>query len=244
MKKNKILAGLLSGMMILSSLCVFPASVSAAADGDTITEAELMAGLGSEPVAETNFNENYDMSAYANRAEIMQDGTVSYLHQNAAGLETIGLKDDNGAALSRAEGSLTKIKFRYAHNTQNASWDDMIIFDGGMLDGYRARFALRLTEDGKQQFFVLRDKDGARTWEGLDLPENGYLAPNTWHELAISYDAAHDLTVWAQVGCTGDYVMLTSFKLWKENYASEVRIGYSGAKTGANSVCDVDYIKV
>lgn len=244
MKKNKILAGLLSFMMILSSLSVFPVSVSAAAVGDTVTEAELMTGLGSEPVAEANFNENYDMSAYANRAEIMQDGTVSYLHQNAAGLETIGLKDDNGAALSRAEGSLTKIKFRYAHNTQNASWDDMIIFDGGMLDGYRARFALRLTEDGKQQFFVLRDKDGARTWEGLDLPENGYLAPNTWHELAISYDAAHDLTVWAQVGCTGDYVMLTSFKLWKENYASEVRIGYSGAKTGANSVCDVDYIKV
>ena len=115
MKKTKWIAGLLSFMMILSSLSVFPVSVSAAAVGDTVTEAELMTGLGSEPVAEANFNENYDMSAYANRAEIMQDGTVSYLHQNAAGLETIGLKDDNGAALSRAEGSLTKIKFRYAH---------------------------------------------------------------------------------------------------------------------------------
>ena len=132
MKKNKILAGLLSGMMILSSLCVFPASVSAAADGDTITEAELMAGLSSDPAAEANFSADYDISAYADRAEILQDGAMSYLHQTAAGLETVGLKSDDGAALTRTEGSLTKIKFRYAHHTQNASWDDMIIFDGGV----------------------------------------------------------------------------------------------------------------
>ena len=244
MKKNKILAGLLSGMMILSSLCVFPVSVSAAAVGDTMTEAELMAGLSNDPVAEANFNADYDMSAYADRAEILQDGAISYLHQTAAGLETVGLKSDVGAALARTEGSLTKIKFRYAHHTQNASWNDMIIFDGGVQGGYRARFALRLTDDGKQQFFVLHDKNGTKIWEGLDLPENGHLVPNTWHELAVKYDAAHDLTVWAQIGCTGDYVMLTGFKLWKDNYAPEVRIGFSGAQTGVNSVCDVDYIKI
>ncbi len=242
MKKTKWIAGLLSFMMILSSLCVLPVTASAAEAGDTATEAQLMDGMMAEPAVSLDFDEGYTGFDSA-KAELKSEDGVTYLHQIAQGAFDGGheVKTADGASISRSAGSLTKIKFRYAHTGTGDV--DTIIFDGNDVNGYRARFALRRDEDGGQQLRVLYDNNGTRTWTNLTLPENGRLAPNTWHELAIQPDADHNLTVWARVNCTGDYVMLASFKMWKEVLAG-LQMYFWGASTSTNSILDVDYVKI
>lgn len=244
MKKTKWIAGLLSFMMILSSLCVLPVTASAAEVGDTATEAQLMDGVMAEPAVLIDFDEGYTGFDSA-KAELKSEDGVTYLHQTAYGTFDGGheVKTMDGASISRSAGSLTKIKFRYAHNEENKGDTDTIIFDGNAVNGYRARFALRQSEDGTRQLRVLLDENNARTWKNLNLPENGQLAPNTWHELAIQPDKDHNLTVWARVNCTGDYVMLASFKMWKES-SPGLQMYFWGASTGEHSNLDVDYVKV
>ncbi len=244
MKKTKWIAGLLSFMMILSSLCVLPVTASAAEVGDTATEAQLMDGVMAEPAVSLDFDEGYTGFDSA-KAELKSEDGVTYLHQTAYGTFDGGheVKTMDGASISRSAGSLTKIKFRYAHNEENKGDTDTIIFDGNAVNGYRARFALRQSEDGTRQLRVLLDENNARTWKNLNLPENGQLAPNTWHELAIQPDKDHNLTVWARVNCTGDYVMLASFKMWKES-SPGLQMYFWGASTGEHSNLDVDYVKV
>lgn len=244
MKKTKWIAGLLSFMMILSSLCVLPVTASAAEVGDTATEAQLMDGVMAEPAVLIDFDEGYTGFDSA-KAELKSEDGVTYLHQTAYGTFDGGheVKTMDGASISCSAGSLTKIKFRYAHNEENKGDTDTIIFDGNAVNGYRARFALRQSEDGTRQLRVLLDENNARTWKNLNLPENGQLAPNTWHELAIQPDKDHNLTVWARVNCTGDYVMLASFKMWKES-SPGLQMYFWGASTGEHSNLDVDYVKV
>lgn len=244
MKKTKWIAGLLSFMMILSSLCVLPVTASAAEVGDTATEAQLMDGVMAEPAVLIDFDAGYTGFDSA-KAELKSEDGVTYLHQTAYGTFDGGheVKTMDGASISRSAGSLTKIKFRYAHNEENKGDTDTIIFDGNAVNGYRARFALRQSEDGTRQLRVLLDENNARTWKNLNLPENGQLAPNTWHELAIQPDKDHNLTVWARVNCTGDYVMLASFKMWKES-SPGLQMYFWGASTGEHSNLDVDYVKV
>ena len=241
MKKTKWIAGLLSFMMILSSLCVLPVTASAAEVGDTATEAQLMDGVMAEPAVLIDFDAGYTGFDSA-KAELKSEDGVTYLHQTAYGTFDGGheVKTMDGASISRSAGSLTKIKFRFAHHTEKAKNDDMIIFDGAMADGYRARFALMQSTEGVQQFFVAA-KSG---WFAIDLPENGQLAPNTWHELALQYDMAHNLTIWARVNCTGDYVKLASYELGAGGPGKVLQMYYSGNSTGDNSILDVDYVKV
>lgn len=239
MKKTKWIAGLLSFMMILSSLCVLPVTASAAEVGDTATEAQLMDGVMAEPAVSLDFDEGYTGISDPNKADLQTDADgTTYLHQIAQGVFEV--KNTDGTSISRPVGSLTKIKFRFAHHTEKAKNDDMIIFDGAMADGYRARFALMQSTEGVQQFFVAA-KSG---WFAIDLPENGQLAPNTWHELALQYDMAHNLTIWARVNCTGDYVKLMSYELGTGGPGKVLQMYYSGSKTGDNSILDVDYVKV
>lgn len=238
MKKTKWIAGLLSFMMILSSLCVLPVTASAAEAGDTATEAQLMDGVMAEPAVLIDFDAGYTGFDSA-KADLQTDADgTTYLHQIAQG--AFEVKNTDGTSISRPVGSLTKIKFRFAHHTEKAKNDDMIIFDGAMADGYRARFALMQSTEGVQQFFVAA-KSG---WFAIDLPENGQLAPNTWHELALQYDMAHNLTIWARVNCTGDYVKLASYELGAGGPGKVLQMYYSGSKTGDNSILDVDYVKV
>lgn len=238
MKKTKWIAGLLSFMMILSSLCVLPVTASAAEVGDTATEAQLMDGVMAEPAVLIDFDAGYTGFDSA-KADLQTDADgTTYLHQIAQG--AFEVKNTDGTSISRPVGSLTKIKFRFAHHTEKAKNDDMIIFDGAMADGYRARFALMQSTEGVQQFFVAA-KSG---WFAIDLPENGQLAPNTWHELALQYDTAHNLTIWARVNCTGDYVKLASYELGAGGPGKVLQMYYSGSKTGDNSILDVDYVKV
>lgn len=238
MKKTKWIAGLLSFMMILSSLCVLPVTASAAEVGDTATEAQLMDGVMAEPAVLIDFDAGYTGFDSA-KADLQTDADgTTYLHQIAQG--AFEVKNTDGTSISRPVGSLTKIKFRFAHHTEKAKNDDMIIFDGAMADGYRARFALMQSTEGVQQFFVAA-KSG---WFAIDLPENGQLAPNTWHELALQYDMAHNLTIWARVNCTGDYVKLASYELGAGGPGKVLQMYYSGSKTGDNSILDVDYVKV
>lgn len=239
MKKTKWIAGLLSFMMILSSLCVLPVTASAAEVGDTATEAQLMDGVMAEPAVLIDFDAGYTGISDPNKADLQTDADgTTYLHQIAQG--AFEVKNTDGTSISRPVGSLTKIKFRFAHHTEKAKNDDMIIFDGAMADGYRARFALMQSTEGVQQFFVAA-KSG---WFAIDLPENGQLAPNTWHELALQYDMAHNLTIWARVNCTGDYVKLASYELGAGGPGKVLQMYYSGSKTGDNSILDVDYVKV
>ena len=239
MKKTKWIAGLLSFMMILSSLCVLPVTASAAEVGDTATEAQLMDGVMAEPAVLIDFDAGYTGISDPNKADLQTDADgTTYLHQIAQG--AFEVKNTDGTSISRPVGSLTKIKFRFAHHTEKAKNDDMIIFDGAMADGYRARFALMQSTEGMQQFFVAA-KSG---WFAIDLPENGQLAPNTWHELALQYDMAHNLTIWARVNCTGDYVKLMSYELGTGGPGKVLQMYYSGSKTGDNSILDVDYVKV
>lgn len=238
MKKTKWIAGLLSFMMILSSLCVLPVTASAAEVGDTATEAQLMDGVMAEPAVLIDFDAGYTGFDSA-KADLQTDADgTTYLHQIAQG--AFEVKNTDGTSISRPVGSLTKIKFRFAHHTEKAKNDDMIIFDGAMADGYRARFALMQSTEGVQQFFVAA-KSG---WFAINLPENGQLAPNTWHELALQYDMAHNLTIWARVNCTGDYVKLASYELGAGGPGKVLQMYYSGSKTGDNSILDVDYVKV
>ena len=238
MKKTKWIAGLLSFMMILSSLCVLPVTASAAEVGDTATEAQLMDGVMAEPAVLIDFDAGYTGFDSA-KADLQTDADgTTYLHQIAQG--AFEVKNTDGTSISRPVGSLTKIKFRFAHHTEKAKNDDMIIFDGAMADGYRARFALMQSTEGVQQFFVAA-KSG---WFAIDLPENGQLAPNTWHELALQYDMAHNLTIWARVNCTGDYVKLASYELGAGGPGKVLQMYYSGNSTGENSKLDVDYVKV
>lgn len=239
MKKTKWIAGLLSFMMILSSLCVLPVTASAAEVGDTATEAQLMDGVMADPAVLIDFDAGYTGISDPNKADLQTDADgTTYLHQIAQG--AFEVKNTDGTSISRPVGSLTKIKFRFAHHTEKAKNDDMIIFDGAMADGYRARFALMQSTEGMQQFFVAA-KSG---WFAIDLPENGQLAPNTWHELALQYDMAHNLTIWARVNCTGDYVKLMSYELGTGGPGKVLQMYYSGSKTGDNSILDVDYVKV
>ena len=239
MKKTKWIAGLLSFMMILSSLCVLPVTASAAEAGDTATEAQLMDGMMAEPAVSLDFDEGYTGISDPNKADLQTDSDgTTYLHQTAA--EVFEVKNTDGTSISRSVDSLTKIKFRFAHHTQNAANADQIIFDGLMADGYRARFALMQSTEGVQQFFVAA-KSG---WFAIDLPENGQLVPNTWHELALQYDTAHNLTIWAKVNCTGDYVKLTAHELGAGGPGKVLQMYYSGNSTGENSKLDVDYVKV
>lgn len=239
MKKTKWIAGLLSFMMILSSLCVLPVTASAAEVGDTATEAQLMDGVMAEPAVSLDFDAGYTGISDPNKADLQTDADgTTYLHQIAQGVFEV--KNTDGTSISRPVGSLTKIKFRFAHHTEKAKNDDMIIFDGAMADGYRARFALMQSTEGVQQFFVAA-KSG---WFAIDLPENGQLAPNTWHELALQYDMAHNLTIWARVNCTGDYVKLMSYELGTGGPGKVLQMYYNGSKTGDNSILDVDYVKV
>ena len=239
MKKTKWIAGLLSFMMILSSLCVLPVTASAAEVGDTATEAQLMDGVMADPAVLIDFDAGYTGISDPNKADLQTDADgTTYLHQIAQG--AFEVKNTDGTSISRPVGSLTKIKFRFAHHTEKAKNDDMIIFDGAMADGYRARFALMQSTEGVQQFFVAA-KSG---WFAIDLPENGQLAPNTWHELALQYDMAHNLTIWARVNCTGDYVKLMSYELGTGGPGKVLQMYYSGSKTGENSRLDVDYVKV
>ena len=239
MKKTKWIAGLLSFMMILSSLCVLPVTASAAEAGDTATEAQLMDGMMAEPAVSLDFDEGYTGISDPNKADLQTDSDgTTYLHQTAA--EVFEVKNTDGTSISRSVDSLTKIKFRFAHHTQNAANADQIIFDGLMADGYRARFALMQSTEGVQQFFVAAKSD----WFAIDLPENGQLVPNTWHELALQYDTAHNLTIWAKVNCTGDYVKLTAYELGAGGPGKVLQMYYSGNSTGENSKLDVDYVKV
>ncbi len=239
MKKTKWIAGLLSFMMILSSLCVLPVTASAAEVGDTATEAQLMDGVMADPAVLIDFDAGYTGISDPNKEDLQTDADgTTYLHQIAQG--AFEVKNTDGTSISRPVGSLTKIKFRFAHHTEKAKNDDMIIFDGAMADGYRARFALMQSTEGVQQFFVAA-KSG---WFAIDLPENGQLAPNTWHELALQYDMAHNLTIWARVNCTGDYVKLASYELGAGGPGKVLQMYYNGSKTGDNSILDVDYVKV
>ncbi len=239
MKKTKWIAGLLSFMMILSSLCVLPVTASAAEAGDTATEAQLMDGVMAEPAVSLDFDAGYTGISDPNKADLQTDADgTTYLHQIAQGVFEV--KNTDGTSISRSVDSLTKIKFRFAHHTQNAANADQIIFDGLMADGYRARFALIQSAEGVQQLFIAA-KSG---WSPINLPENGQLTPNTWHELALQYDTAHNLTIWAKVNCIGDYVKLTSYELGTGTTGKVLQMYYSGSSTGENSKLDVDYVKV
>ena len=73
MKKTKWIAGLLSFMMILSSLCVLPVTASAAEAGDTATEAQLMDGMMAEPAVSLDFDEGYTGISDPNKADLQTD---------------------------------------------------------------------------------------------------------------------------------------------------------------------------
>ena len=153
MKKTKWIAGLLSFMMILSSLCVLPVTASAAEVGDTATEAQLMDGVMAEPAVLIDFDAGYTGISDPNKADLQTDADgTTYLHQIAQG--AFEVKNTDGTSISRRVVSLTKIKFRFAHHPEKAKNDDMIIFDGAMADGYRARFALMQSTEGMQQKIV------------------------------------------------------------------------------------------